>query len=224
MCGRMNLIDIDALHPLFEFLGIPTLPEPRLNITPGSSAEFIISTAEDNQLLSGVWSLLLEPKPNQGGYRPNPKFKTFNARANRLTTSPLWRSAYQSHRCVIPVTGFHEWHNKQCYQITPASGRPILLAGLYRSYQFEQITVHGFSVITLAGEPRFQHIHEKSFPLMLHPTEVNIWLDPTFHDTDQFTPLFGKGIRTDIKVLPVQSPTELTPIGDSEIIKKNSLH
>jgi putative SOS response-associated peptidase YedK len=62
---------------------------------------------------------LIEPRPTGAGYRPNPKFQTFNARSDRLTSSPLWKKAYPSKRCIMPVSAFHEWKGKQVYNIHP---------------------------------------------------------------------------------------------------------
>jgi len=51
----------------------------------------VIEAADDRYLLPDIWSLFVEPRPDGHGYRPNPKFHTFNARGDRLTNSPLWK-------------------------------------------------------------------------------------------------------------------------------------
>ncbi len=127
MCGRYNVIDSLEIRLLMEQLKLPgTLPTSKLNVPPGGSGEFVIEATGDRHLLTGIWSLLIEPRPTGTGCRPNPKFQTFNARSDRLTSSPLWRKAYPSKRCIVPVSAFHEWKGKQVYNIHPKS-IPLML-------------------------------------------------------------------------------------------------
>src|SRR5690554_7235021 len=86
MCGRYNVTDSPEVKTLMEQLGLPgVIPRPQHNVPPGGLGEFVIEAADDRYLLPGIWSLLIEPNPNGYGYRPNPKFHTFNARSDRLT-------------------------------------------------------------------------------------------------------------------------------------------
>ena len=120
MCGRYNVTDSPEIRALMERLKLPgTVPIPTLNVPPGGSGEFVVEAAGDRHLLTGIWSLLIESRPTGTGYRPNPKFQTFNARSDRLTSSPLWKKAYPSKRCIMPVSAFHEWKGKQVYNIHP---------------------------------------------------------------------------------------------------------
>lgn len=92
MCGRYNVTDSPEIRVLMERLQLPgTVPTPQLNVPPGGSGEFVMEAAGDRHLLTGIWSLLIEPRPTGNGYRPNPKFQTFNARSDRLISSPLWK-------------------------------------------------------------------------------------------------------------------------------------
>ncbi len=94
MCGRYNVIDSPEVKTLMEQLGLPGVaPRPQHNVPPGGIGEFVIEAADDRYLLPGIWSLLIEQNPNDYGFRPNPKFHTFNARSDRLTSSPLCRLA-----------------------------------------------------------------------------------------------------------------------------------
>lgn len=58
-----------------------------------------------------------------------------NARAESAATSPLFRAAFKSRRCVVPVSGFYEWKKlaggKQPLYIRRADRRIMLLAGLW---------------------------------------------------------------------------------------------
>lgn len=111
---------------LLDELGIPLRIEPRVNIAPGAKAQIVYETHQGRTLQDAIWLLLIEPKPDGTGYRPSPKYSTFNARSGSLGTSPLWMKRFHSQRAIIPASGFHEWTgekgHKQCYNIhTPGS-------------------------------------------------------------------------------------------------------
>jgi len=218
MCGRYNVIDSPEIRSLMGRLGLPGIaPTPQHNLPPGGIGEFVIEAAGDRYLQSGIWSLLIEPNSNGYGFRPNPKFHTFNARSDRLTSSPLWKKLYPSQRCIVPASAFHEWQGKQVYNIHP-EGEATALAGLWQSWHFGEEQVSSFTVITLPPHPRFSHIHPKSIPLMLRPEEFDLWLDPDFHHTDAFADLMKSHISAPLVCEPVASTASLAPIGAVEVI------
>ncbi|MDG5498923.1 SOS response-associated peptidase [Marinobacter sp. BGYM27] len=219
MCGRFNVIDSPDVKALMYSLGLPDLyPRPQLNVPPGGVADFVAEAGGSRQLLSGIWSLLIEKKPDGSGYRPNPKFKTFNAKSTRLTESKLWKRAYPSSRCVVPVSAFHEWQGKQVYNIHP-EGEATALAGLWQSWHFGDDLVNSFTVITLPPHERFNHIHSKSIPLMLRPHDFDMWLDADFHDTNAFLGLMKSHIAAPLVCEPIKSPNDLTVVGEVEVLE-----
>lgn len=218
MCGRYNVTDSPEVRELMGQLGLAGIaPRPQYNVPPGGIGEFVMEAAGDRYLLPGIWSLLIEPRPEGHGFRPNPGFHTFNARSDRLTTSPLWKKLYPSHRCIIPVSAFHEWKGKQVYNIHPLN-EATALAGLWQSWHFGDEQVNSFTVITLPPHPRFSHIHPKSIPLMLRPDEFDLWLDPGFHQTDAFQGLMKTHISAPLVCEPVRSPRVLEVVGEAEVI------
>lgn len=221
MCGRYNVSDTPEMHLLMKSLRVSHLPEPRRNVAPGALGQFVIEQAGERQLLDGYWSLLIEPRPDgKPGYRPNTKFKTFNARSDRITSSPLWRGHIRSKRAIVPVTGYHEWIGKQCYQIQQV-GRAIALGGMYDLWQFGAEIVPAFTVITLGAHPRSAHIHDR-LPLMLEPEDFDAWLDPAMTQAMAFQDLMQPVLRHALHVLPVVSPMTLEPSAGAEIIEADS--
>lgn len=225
MCGRYNVTDSPVIQELMEELGMAgSAPRPQLNVSPGGTGEFVMEAGGDRYLVPGVWSLLIERRPDGDGYRPNPKFHTFNARSDRLTSSPLWKKVYPSKRCVIPVSAFHEWQplgegkGKQVYNIHP-QGEATALAGLWQAWDFDGHQVGSFTVITLPPHPRFSHIHPKSIPLMLRPDDFDMWLDPDFHQVDAFQGLMKSHIPTPLICEPIRGPKDLTPVGQAEVLE-----
>lgn len=67
-----------------------------------------------------------------GGGRPPP----VNARCETIATNGLFKKAYASCRCLVPIDGYFEWQKldpsgkkKQPYAIAMKSGEPFALAG-----------------------------------------------------------------------------------------------
>lgn len=221
MCGRYNVIDDPDIRRLMDVLGLPVYPETRLNIAPGGVGQIVYDDGLGRILEDAHWSLLIERKPDGNGFRPSPKYSTFNARAGKLGSSPLWKGRFHHQRAIIPASGFHEWTgaqgHKQCHNIRAASGA-MAFGGLYEIWDIEGQRVPAFSIITLPPHPRFNHIHSKSFPLMLEPDDFDLWLDPDLHNTDPFQHLLTSHIPVPIEVTPVRSPDTLTATGETESI------
>lgn len=217
MCGRYNVSDRPATRQLLADLGVDGRLENRRNIAPGAHGQFVIERDGQRELLDGLWSLLIEPKPDGSGYRPSPKFSTFNARSDRLQGSPLWRGRYAHKRAIVPADGFHEWAGKQPFQVEQ-EGRAMALGALYEIWEFDGHVVPCFAVITAPPHPRFAHIHAKSLPLMLEPDDYDLWLDPTFSQTDAFQDLLLPRLRHALMATPIASPQTLQPMGASEVI------
>ena len=219
MCGRMNVTDSPFVRELMQGLGMSVSPQSKRNIAPGSTTAILLQDAEGRKLKEAYWSLLIEAKPGKSGYRPNPKWATFNAKSTRLQSSRLWSSAFKSQRAIIPASCFFEWKDKVCHAIAPLD-KAIAFAGLYRGWEFEGEVVYSFTVITLPKQAAFSHIHEKSYPLMLEEGEYERWLDPDFRNVEAFDDLLNSGIRRDISVIPVDSPNTMEVTGDTEIISR----
>ena len=222
MCGRFNVSDDPLVQGLLDELGIPLRIEPRVNIAPGAKAQIVYETHQGRTLQDAIWSLLIERKPDGTGYRPSPKYSTFNARSGSLGTSPLWKKRFHSQRAIIPASGFHEWTgekgHKQCYNIHPADSA-IAFAGLYELWDFQEEVVPSFTIITLPPHPRFSHIHPKSIPLMLNPEDFDMWLDPSLTNTDPFQNLLKTRIRQPLLVEPIRSPATLEQTAQAERIE-----
>jgi putative SOS response-associated peptidase YedK len=70
------------------------------------------------------------------------KLATFNARIETVTEKPMFRGAFQRTRCLIPASGYYEWHDtpdgKQPYYFTRRDGAPIALASLWDEWPDRQ--------------------------------------------------------------------------------------
>ena len=104
---------------------------------------------------------------------------TFNARAESLSSRPMFRGAWAAgKRCLIPAEYYLEGRKPSVKRITRADGRPLLFAGLWDEWRSpEGEPLRSCTVITCDPNPLIQTIHSR-MPVILGPEEWNDWLDP----------------------------------------------
>src|SRR5437764_532925 len=104
LCGRFNLRSPKEIEARFGHMDWHERRiEPRFNIAP--TQEILTIVLKDDgarQIQVATWGLV----PFWMRDKPTPQI---NARAETLSTSPLFRTALKDHRCLIPATGFYEW-------------------------------------------------------------------------------------------------------------------
>src|SRR5690606_32359313 len=78
-----------------------------------------------------IWGFI----PNWIKPGPDAPKPLINARSETVADRPAFRTALRYHRCIVPASGFFEWHQKasgkQPYYITRADQKPMLMAGLW---------------------------------------------------------------------------------------------
>ncbi len=206
MCGRFNVIDDPLTMELLDDLGVEIGPAslPILNTEPTSTVPIVTGSRDMRRIEFAVWWLLLEETVE--GVRPNQKWRTFNAVAKRLPESPLYRRPFQCTRCIIPASGYYEWKTeggrKTPYYIKPVN-RAIAFAGLFKRWNYHDVTTYSCSLITTAAHSKLEHIHDRSLPVMLAPGDYDRWLDPHDSNIDQFQKLFEPRLTVDFTATPV---------------------
>ena len=116
------------------------------------------------------------------------RLATFNARAETVDTKPFFRDAFKRNRCLIPVSGYYEWHydepeNKkkkpQPWYFTARDGSPILTtAGLWDEWKDRASgeTVRSCTMIITAPNRFVAQVHDR-MPVLLRPDQFDAWLD-----------------------------------------------
>lgn len=120
------------------------------------------------------------------------RLKTFNARAESLSTKPAFQSSFRSRRCIIPVKGFFEWQHsgkeKIPWYIYHANDEIISVAGLYDCWVFGKTgeVFNTFTLITTEANELLAEIHNsaKRMPALLERNDEKIWLDPEASSED----------------------------------------
>ena len=111
-------------------------------------------------------------------------FSTINARAETITTSPLYREAMKRRRCLVPADFFYEWKKvdaktKQPYAIALQDWSPFAFAGLWESWRDKATgeTKDTYTVITTDPNSLMETIHNR-MPVILRREDYDRWLTP----------------------------------------------
>lgn len=105
-----------------------------------------------------------------------------NARAETMAEKPAFRDALKHQRCILPASGYYEWHTgpdkkKQAYYITLADGAPMALAGLYSTWMGpEGEEIDTAATLTVAANPDLSVIHDR-MPVILGRAAIDDWLN-----------------------------------------------
>ena len=128
---------------------------------------------------------------------PSAGSRLFNARGESVTTKASFRTAFKSHRIIIPADGFYEWRTirkgaKQPHFFTRVDGQPMALAGLSEWWRDQRTpdapAVYSCSIITTTASQDMDGIHDR-MPVVLDPDTFDVWLDPDTEDLAELTAL-----------------------------------
>lgn len=170
----------EAMRGVFKFeprqINLPSLPA----IFPGHDAP-VVHLSEDGkrELFMMSWGFVLP----QGDKAPK---RVTNARADKVTTSPFWKSSFNERRCLVPATSFAEpkgkkpavWH---WFGLKGDEPRPIFaFAGLWRSWRGklkdELVDLNVMAFLTTTPNSVVKPIHPNRMPVILHREDYDTWL------------------------------------------------
>jgi len=114
------------------------------------------------------------------------RIKTFNAKAETITSKPSYRHLIKEKKCLVLTNGFYEWQargkEKQPYYINVRDTEAFALAGLYDRWINKDTgeVVNSFTIITTAANPLMEKIHntKKRMPVILLEKDEEAWIDP----------------------------------------------
>jgi putative SOS response-associated peptidase YedK len=158
---------------------------PNFNIAPTTFQPVVRVKRETDlrELLLMRWGLVPHFARSLADFKG---FSTFNARAETLATSAMWRTPFRRRRCLIPADGFYEWKKlddspkpaKQPYAIALTNGEPMAFAGLWDAWKEPEgeTWLQSFAIITTEANEVMAPIHTR-MPVILHPRDWEEWLD-----------------------------------------------
>lgn len=190
MCGRFVVASAgsDLVGVLRVDVEGDDLPEPSYNVAPTAQVAIVLDSVKEElpvrRLESARWGLV-------PGWAKDPKIgaRAFNARSEELEDKPMFRSALEKRRAVVPTSGYYEWKTvggvKIPHYIHPADDSPLFMAGLYEWWRDKAKAdddptrwMLSFTILTRDSIGHLGSIHDR-MPLFLDHDHADAWLDPT---------------------------------------------
>lgn len=207
MCGRYALVDgkkvfltFDQMKKIRE-LGQAFNLLPRYNASPMQKMPVIARRDGETVVQPMQWWLIPHwSKENKPG------FSAFNAKAETLEKSNLWKIYFKGSRCLVPADAFYEWKKitaskevkgktKEVIEKLPVCIRmkdekPFMFAGLFSVWKKPKTEEEfpTFSIITTEPNALTARIHNR-MPVILHEKNFEQWLDRDYKETDKLKKL-----------------------------------
>jgi putative SOS response-associated peptidase YedK len=178
MCGRYaSTLPPEMMVELFRLLKSIDIV-PRFNIAPTQPVVAIWEAEGRREPHFARWGLV------PGWVKDPREFPLLvNARAEGMEAKPAFRDALKHGRCILPASGYYEWHTgpdkkKQPYYITRADGQPMALAGLYTSWSGPNAEeVDTVATITVPANRQLSAIHDRMPAILLDKESQDDWLN-----------------------------------------------
>jgi len=133
--------------------------------------------------------------------------KMINARSETVTEKPSFKTSIRKRRCLIPADGFYEWKKSKGksnpYYIRMKEDEAFAFAGLWDAWKSpEDKIIETFTILTTSANDLLKPIHER-MPVILHPEDYDLWLDPTVQDPSKAVPLLTAYPSDDMMTFPI---------------------
>jgi putative SOS response-associated peptidase YedK len=238
MCGRFVVAktvgEILTIFEADEIVG--DIPGPSFNIAPTQPIAIIVDRAfeKDEQgapvgelsreIHAARWGLV--PRWSKDG--PGSSAPLINGRIESILEKPSFKDSVVRRRCVIPASGYYEWHvnadgSKQPFYINAGTDGMFALAGLYEWWLDPSKPANdpnrwllSATTLTKDSAPELAHIHDRN-PVLLTPATFEAWIDPHIEGDQEL--LDAVAAESDV----VAGEAEFYPVGqDVGAVRNNS--
>lgn len=204
MCGRFvlfttgeRLLDaVGTLPGVTEVRAPRDTPPARYNIAPTQIAPVVRLGGEANSealVEPARWGLLPHWKRDEKG--PT----LFNARSETVAEKPSFRDAFAKRRCVIPMDGYYEWHEKVPHFISRDDGGLLWAAGLWDT-GLDQLSC---TIVTTASAGPLEWLHDR-MPLLLDAASAAAWCTGSAGSATEMLAPAAPTLRAHLQVRPVR--------------------
>ncbi|NVN52665.1 Phage protein [Mycolicibacterium hippocampi] len=200
MCGRFAVTtDPALLAEKIQALDEATAatakdsPAPNYNVAPTTTIATVVKrhTEPDDESTRRVrlmrWGLIpMWAKTADGGGPDTKGPLLINARSDKVTTSPAFRTSIKSKRCLVPMDGWYEWRGqkgaKTPFYMYAGDGEPLFMAGLWSTWRpkdapSDAAPLLSCTIITTDAAGAIADIHDR-MPLTISERDWDRWLDP----------------------------------------------
>jgi putative SOS response-associated peptidase YedK len=180
MCGRFTQQrPTSEIAGIFEADDLFDDPGGRFNVAPTDEAAVVVQREDRRAVVGYRWGLI--PAWSDDARIAS---RTFNARAETVATSPVFRDAFRRRRCLVPVDGFYEWlregSTRQPMRIHDPDEQPLALAGLWTGRQDPESGLwhRTFTIVTTTPNEFMASIHNR-MPVVVPQADWTRWLSST---------------------------------------------
>ncbi len=135
--------------------------------------------------------------------------RMINARSETVAEKPAFRSALRNRRCLIPADGFYEWKTegkkKTPYWFRRSDDQPFAFAGLWDRWSKHGAPIESCTILTTSANEVVAPLHNR-MPVILSPSDYDIWLDPDATDPSRLSYLFEPFPANEMVATPLDMP------------------
>lgn len=180
MAGRLHIAPIE-LDRLLTDLTAETTLITGANLAPRRPLSILRLEGGQPRLVNAFWGLT-PPWLKVLDHAPH------CARAEALTSRPMFREAFGARRCLVPASGIYVWKPqprfKQPFLVTRVDRGPLLLAGLWCRFHTTLSAYNdSMALITVPSNALLAPLTER-LPAVIDPEEARRWLDPQTPQND----------------------------------------
>ncbi|MGE2836468.1 SOS response-associated peptidase [Mycobacterium sp. SMC-4] len=200
MCGRFAVTTDPALLAekikAIDETNAKDSPAPNYNVAPTTTVATVVKRHTDpddestRRLRLMRWGLIPPwTKATEDGSPDNKGPLLINARSDKVTTSPAFRSSAKAKRCLVPMDGWYEWLKKDAakgpktpFFMYAGDGEPLFMAGLWTTWRpkdapKDSTPLLSCTIITTDAAGPLAQIHDR-MPLTISAEDFDRWLDP----------------------------------------------
>ncbi|MFM5904230.1 MAG: SOS response-associated peptidase [Microbacteriaceae bacterium] len=198
MCGRFvvarTISELVTIFEVDEVIG--EMPGISYNVAPTQPIAILVDRSfEKDETGAPIGELSREFHAARWGLvprwakSPNENAPLINGRIESILEKPSFKDSVVRRRCVIPASGYYEWHvaadgSKQPYYIHAGDDGVFALAGLYewwldptKAKDDPSRWLLSATTLTKDSAPELAHIHHRN-PVLLTPETFDAWIDP----------------------------------------------
>jgi putative SOS response-associated peptidase YedK len=202
MCGRFAVTtDPAALAEKIQAINEARSAEsagPNYNVAPTTTITTVVRRHDEpadeptRRVRLMRWGLVppwVKAGPDGAPESKGPQL--INARADKVTTSPAFRSSAKSKRCLVPMDGYYEWRTnpategkkapKTPFYMYRADGEMLFMAGLWSVWKNpgsrSALPLLSCTIVTTDAVGELAEIHDR-MPLVVAQRDWDRWLDP----------------------------------------------
>ncbi|GAA1811432.1 SOS response-associated peptidase [Agromyces neolithicus] len=214
MCGRFVVSQkVTDLTEVFDAENDYDDWEPRFSLAPTDSVPIVRERADSatgafvRRVEPAVWSF--HPSFMRDSKRPQ-----FNSRIETVATNGLWKGAFASGRCIVPMHGYYEWTGEPGHKQAHFLRGPddlLAAAGISTARKLDDGTWQvSTSIITREARDASGEIHDR-MPVYLPLDAVDRYLDPTKLDAGGMQAMVDFLIEASDHVAPTITEYEVDP-------------